>query len=454
MQHGMSGAWHRWMWSGLGAVLLTASLHAADWPHWRGPGANGVAPDASLALKWSATDNVAWKTSLAGAGVSTPIVSGDRVYVTSQIGVGVRREGNHPRLVQGSDAAAQGERALGAEPGGDPGQATKTFFIVEAFNRADGTRVWERRIEAVGTLTPVHDKHNLATPSPVSDGALVFAWFGTGQVVALDRTGAIVWQRHLAQENGAFDIQWGHGSSPVLYRDSLILLCDQPARSYLVAVDKTTGKDRWKVDRGQGRASYSTPLVVEGTFGAELIVNSTERVDAYDPRTGAFLWHVGETSRFAVPSPVHHNGVIYASRGYRSGPYMAIKAGGRGDATSQLLWSVPTGAPYVSSLLHYDGIVYMANDVGVLTAVDAATGTRVWQERVDGVFSASPVAGAGHVYFVSENGDTVVVKAGRTPQIVARNAIGERAVASPAISDGRIFLRTDRHVFAIGSGGR
>jgi outer membrane protein assembly factor BamB len=429
-----------------GVALLTTLagvLHGADWPHWRGPSASGIAPDATLPLRWSATENVAWKTRIAGTGVSTPIVSGDRVYVTSQIGSGVRREGNHPRLVQGSDAAAQGERALEASAAADPG---KTMFVVEAFNRADGKRVWERRIDATGTLTPVHDKHNLATPSPVTDGSLVFAWFGTGQVVALDRAGAVVWQRHLAQEYGAFDIQWGHGSSPILYRDTLILLCDQPAKSYLLALDKTTGKDRWKTERGEGRSSYSTPLVVEGASGAELIVNSTERIDAYDPRTGAFLWHAGEASRFAVPTPVTHDGVIYMSRGYRSGPYMAIKAGGRGD----VIWRVPTGAPYVSSLLYYGGIVYMANDVGVLTAVDAATGERVWQERVDGVFSASPVAGGGHVYFVAESGDTVVLKAGRAPQVVARNAIGERAVASPAISGGRIFIRTDGHLFAIG----
>jgi len=422
--------------------------HAADWTQWRGPGASGVAPDAALPTRWTGTDNIAWKAPIGGAGVSTPIVSGDRVFVTSQIGAGVRREGNHPRLVQGSDAAAQGERALdAATAASDP---SKTYFVVEAFNRADGKRVWERRIEAEGALTPVHDKHNLATPSPVTDGRLVFAWFGTGQIVALDRTGAIVWQRHLAKENGAFDIQWGHGSSPVLHGDHVILLCDQPARSYLLAIDKATGKDRWKADRGQGRSSYSTPLVVEGTFGGEVIVNSTERLDAYDLKTGAFLWHAGDSSRFAVPSPVYHDGVIYASRGYRSGPYMAIRPGGRGDVTSRVVWSVATGAPYVSSLLHYDGIIYMANDVGVLTAVDAVTGARIWQERVDGVFSASPVAGGGHVYFVSESGDTVVVKAGRQPQVVARNAIGERAVASPAISSGRIFVRTDKHVFAIG----
>jgi len=152
-----------------------------------------------------------------------------------------------------------------------------------------------------------------------------------------------------------------------------------------------------------------------------------------------------------VPSAVFHDGIIYTSRGYRSGPYMAIRPGGRGDISStHVLWTVPTGAPYVSSLLHYQGIVYMANDVGVLTAVDAKTGERVWQQRVDGVFSASPVGGGGHVYFVSENGDTVVVKAGRSPEIVARNAIAERALASPAISSGRLFIRTDDHLFAIG----
>ena len=430
------------------AFASAIGVHAADWPQWRGPGANGVAPDAALPTRWTASDNIAWKVPIAGAGVSTPIVAGDRVFVTSQIGAGIRREGNHPRLVQGSDAAAQGERALDAATAEtDP---SKTFFLVEAFNRTDGARVWERRIEAEGALTPVHDKHNLATPSPVTDGRLVYAWFGTGQIVALDRAGAIVWQRHLAKENGAFDIQWGHGSSPVLHGDQLILLCDQPARSYLLAIDKATGKDRWKADRGQGRSSYSTPLIVEGAFGSEVIVNSTERLDAYDLKTGTFLWHAGDASRFAVPSPVYHDGVVYASRGYRSGPYMAIRPGGRGDVTSRVVWSVATGAPYVSSLLHYDGVIYMANDVGVLTAVDAISGSRLWQERVDGVFSASPVAGGGHVYFVSESGDTVVIKAGRQPQVVARNAIGERAVASPAISSGRIFVRTDKHVFAIG----
>lgn len=430
-------------------LSLAATLPAADWLHWRGPGASGVAPDSTLPVRWSASDNVAWKAPLAGAGISTPIVSGDRVYVTSQIGAGVRREGNHPRLVQGADAAAQGERALGSTR---TGADARTSFLLEAFSRSDGKRVWERRIDARGLLTPVHDKHNLASSSPVTDGTLVFAWFGTGQIAAIGRDGAVVWERHLGEENGAFDIQWGHGSSPVVHGDLLILLCDQPSKSYLLAVDTKTGKDRWKVDRGQGRSSYSTPLVVEGAFGTELVVNSNERVDAYDPRTGTHLWHTGETNRFAIPSPVFHGGIIYASRGYRSGPYMALRPGGRGDITAtHTVWRAATGAPYVSSLLYYDRAIYMANDVGVISAIDAASGDRIWQERMEGVFSASPVAGGGHVYFVSENGETIVLKAGRPPQLVARNALGERAVASPAISNGQIFIRTDEHVFCIGS---
>ena len=428
-------------------IAALAVVHADDWPHWRGPQASGVAADKSVPTRWSATENVAWKAPIGGVGISTPIVSGERVFVTSQVGTGISRQG--PRLVQGGDAAAMGEKPLGS------GRATappdKTIFIVEAFARGDGKKLWERRIEAEGALTPTHEKHNLATPSPVTDGTHLFALFGTGQLAALNGDGSVAWQRHLGKEYSAFDIQWGHGSSPVIFGDSLILLCDHPSASYLVALDKRTGKERWKADRGKGRSSYSTPLIVDTPGGAELIVNSSERLDAYDPRNGTLLWHTGDSNRFPVPSPVSNNGIIYTSRGYRSGPYMAIKPGGRGDVSAtHVVWSVATGAPYVSSLLYYDGVVYMANDVGVLTAVDASNGQRLWQERVDGVFSASPVGGGGHVYFVAENGDTVVVKSGRSPQVVARNAVGERMLASPAIAGGRLFLRTDDHVIAIG----
>jgi outer membrane protein assembly factor BamB len=431
-------------------VLATVSVTAADWPQWRGPNGTGATNETNLPVRWSASENVLWKAPIGGLGVSTPIVSGDRVFVTSQIGSGVRREGNHPRLVQGGNAAAAGERELGASRKSEAGDE-KTFFLVESFSRADGSRLWQHRIEAQGALPGVHDKHNLASPSPVTDGQMVYAWFGTGQLVALDMNGKQVWSRHLGQEISPFEVIWGHSSSPTLYEDLLILLCDHEPVSYLLAVDKRTGKERWRADRGKGKMSYSTPLVVNTPSGPELIVNSSERVDAYDPRTGTHLWFTGGTNRFPIPMPVFHDGLIYMSRGYRSGPYMAVRPGGRGDVSkSHVVWETATGAPYISSLVFNAGLIYMATDVGAITVVDAETGQRVFQQRIDGIFSASPVAGDGKIYFVSETGETIVLQGGRTPTVLARNDLGERAVASPAISNGRIFIRTDDHVFCIG----
>jgi outer membrane protein assembly factor BamB len=440
----------------IAAALTLASgvsvVSAADWPQWRGPRGTGVTDEKNLPERWSATDNVAWTAPLAGLGVSSPIVSGDRVFVTSQMGEGVRRPGNHPRLVQGSDPTAAGERALGV--GREAPADGRTFFCVEAFDRRSGRRLWEYRIEATGTLAGVHDKHNLASPSPVTDGRLLYAWFGSGQLVALDMNGKPVWQRHLGTEVSPFDVQWGHASSPTLYNDLLLLLCDHASASYFLAVDKQTGKERWKVDRGKGRMSYTTPFVVEAPTGPEVIINSSERVDAYDPRNGTFLWHIGGTNRFPIPSPSFHDGIIYLPRGYRSGPYTALRPGGRGDVSkTHVVWETPTGAPYISSLVYDAGVIYMASDVGGVVAVDAQTGKRLWQERVDGIFSASPVAGDGKVYFASETGAVVVVKAGRQPSVLAINDIGERLIASPAISDGQIFLRGDGTLFAIGKPG-
>jgi outer membrane protein assembly factor BamB len=432
-------------------VYLTGgSLAAADWPHWRGPSGTGTTTETGLPVKWSATENVAWKAPIGGLGVSTPIVVGDRVFVTSQLGAGVRQPGNHPRLVQGGNAAAAGERALGGSRAASLAEE-RTTFLVEAFHRTDGRRLWQYRLDAQGHMPGVHDKHNLASPSPVSDGRMVYAWFGTGQIVALDMNGSPVWQRHLGTEISPFTVIWGHSSSPTLFDDSLILLCDHEPASYLLALDKRTGKQIWKADRGKGRMSYSTPLVVDAPSGPELIVNSSERVDAYDPRTGALLWYTGGTNRFPIPMPVFHDGIIYMSRGYRSSPYMAIRPGGRGDVSkSHVVWESATGAPYISSLVYHDGLIYMATDVGAVTVVDAANGQRVSQQRVEGVFSASPVAADGKVYFVSENGETIVMQAGKTPTVLARNDLGERAIASPAVSNGQIFIRTDDHVFAIG----
>ncbi len=423
--------------------------NAEDWPQWRGPLGTGVSNETGLPAKWT-PEQAAWRAKLGGLGVSSPIVSGERVFVTSQAGRSVRRPGNHPTLARGEEAKA--EKPLGTESAGGASEATRTAFVVEAFHRSDGRRLWQHRLDAEASLPEVHEKHNLASPSPVTDGTLVFAWFGTGQLVALQaESGKPVWQRHLGKDYSPFEIQWGHGSSPTLYGDLVILLCDHQPASYLLALDKRSGEVRWKAERPKGTVSYNTPTVVRGPQGDEMIVNSTRRIDAYDPKTGALLWWVGQEHNFAIPVPAHADGMLYMSRGYRSGPYMAVKMGGRGDVSAtHVQWSMPTGAPYVSSLTLYEGLLYMANDAGIVTCLDPATGQKVWQERIEGIFTASPVAADGKIYLQSETGDTIVLKAGREPRVLERNPIGERSVASPAISKGQIFIRTDGHLVCIG----
>ena len=433
---------------GLLTALAAAPLAANDWPHWRGPSGTGVAASSALPSTWSAKANVAWQAPLEGAGVSSPIVWGDRVYVTSQAGDGRRQSGRHPTLAQGVDPAAAGESTLAAtlrKP------RTGVVFVVEAFDRATGARVWSHETAAEGELPPVHDKHNLATASPVTDGERVYVWFGTGQLVALDAAGKPVWTRNLATDYAPFDINWGHGSSPLLHGDSIILLCYHSQMSYLLALDKRTGRVQWKVDRPAGVESYSSPVVARGPGGPELIVNSSTGVESFDPSSGKTLWHYPEVNRFPIPVAMTDGTHLYMSRGYRSSPYMAIRLGGRGDITSShVAWRVPTGAPYVSSLVLYEGLLYMGGENGVVSAIDAGTGRRLWQERIGGVFTASPIAGDGKVYFVSESGETVVLKAGRTAQVLSRNTLPGHFVASPAAAAGRLFLRADDRLYAVG----
>ncbi len=433
-----------WMPVALALSLLGATASAEDWPTWRGPSTTGASSETRLPQSWSDTQNIAWRAHLAGVGVSSPVVWGDRVFVTSQVGSGTSREG--PRLGQGSDASPT-ERPLGS--GAPAGSGVR--FLVEAFSGVSGQREWTFELAAEGDLPAVHEKHNLASASPVVDGERVYAVFGSGQVVAVDLKGRRIWSRNLAKEFAPFVINWGPASSPTLYRGSLIVVCYHETASYLLALDARTGKQLWKTDRPKGVLSYSTPIVVPGPQGGELVVNSTTGVEAYDPATGAALWHLDEPIRMAIPVAMYDRGVIYLSRGYRSGPYMAIRPGGRGEISkTHVVWRVPTGAPYVSSLLYYDGLLYMAGDTGIITCVDAKTGEQVWRQRLGGIYTASPVAGDGKIYLFAESGEAVVMRAGRTPEVVARNTIDGRILASPAISGGRIFIRTDDGVIAVG----
>ena len=438
----------------VGSIALAGTADADNWPQWRGPRGTGIAQEEGLPTRWSSEDNIVWKAPLRGLGVSSPVVWDDRIMLTYQIGRGVLSRGSHPALVRGPGTDPTLERPLGdaaASAAGDT-DAGRVYFVVAAFHRSDGRRLWEYQLEADEQLPAVHRKANLASASSVTDGSLVYALFGTGQLVALDMNGQFVWERHLGEEYSLFQLVWGHASSPTLYEDLLLLLCDHVPAAHLLALDKRTGQEQWKVDRGRNMGSYSTPLVVPGPQGDALIVNPSLRLDAYDPSTGEWLWQAGEPNQFPIGVATYDAGMLYTSRGHRSGPYMAIRLGGRGDVSdTHVEWRVPTGAPYISSILFYDGLIYMANGNGIASGIDAKTGARVWQERIGGIFTASPVAGDGKVYLLSETGETVVLRAGRTPQILSRNDLGERSLASPAISSGQLFIRTDQHLVCIGN---
>jgi outer membrane protein assembly factor BamB len=424
--------------AGLLLIALPQAIWGANWPQWRGPSADGVSEEAGLPLEWGPERNILWKASLPGLGTSTPIIWDDAVFVTSQIGTG-------PADGKSQDFPEATKARLNSQDG-------KVQFVVQAFELGGGRLLWEFRLDAEGELPAVHTKHNLASPSCITDGRMVYAWFGTGQVVALTMKGRLAWRRHIGREYAPFQILWGHGSSPVLYKDTILLLCEHPGGGYLLALDKTTGKELWKTDRGKDSRSYATPFLVSGKTGDQLIINTTPHVEAVDPRNGKVIWYAGEPNRVPVPTPVYHNGVVYASRGNFSSPYMAIRAGGQGNVSStHVIWEVKTGAPYVSSLLCYQGLIYMATENGIVSCIDPDTGETVWKERFGGVFSASPVAAEGHIYLVNEAGEAFVLQAGREKKILARNHIPERTLASPAFSRGRIFLRTDDHLIAIGT---
>jgi outer membrane protein assembly factor BamB len=432
---------------GIRAVLVWLPvLPAADWPQWRGPASQGTSAETGLPTSWTSSKNIAWKAALAGTGASSPIVLGDMVIVTSQIGSYSTPDGSDPRLARDERALAVQEHPMSRAASADG----KVYLVVEVFRRSDGKRLWEYKAAATGERPEVHEKHNLATPTPVSDGRRIYAWFGNGQLVALDMKGREIWKRHLGQEYGSFLNQWGHGSSPALYKNLLILLCDHHPLAYLLALDADTGEQRWKADRGSGRVSHSTPMIISGPRGDELIVNSSARIDAYDPANGQPLWHAGSERQTPIPSAVFHDGTVYLSRGYRNSDILALRAGGRGDvSTSHLRWRLPTGGSYVPSIVHHQGLLYMTNEVGVVTCAEAETGTPVWKERLGGIFFASPVAADGKIYLLSETGEMYVLRAGRKAEVLARNDLGERFLASPAISDGTIFLRSDGTLFAI-----
>jgi len=385
---------------------------AKYWARWRGPSGQGVVTGTGYPDSWSATENVKWKVPVPGSGNSSPIVWGDRIFVTTAYDSGRR-------------------------------------LSVVAYRRTDGMKIWET-FAPEGRTSYGHYKNGHASATPATDGQRVYVSFGTRGLLALDMNGKQVWYRDL----GAMDAYHGTAGSPLLYKDRVILYQDQNSNSFIAAFDARTGKDIWRTPR-TARVGWGTPAAIHASGRDEIIVNGQYAVVAYNPENGQELWRANGTTMETVPTPVVGHGLVFNSSG-RAGPTLAIRPGGTGDVTnSHLAWSSPRGSPFIPSPILYGDYLYMVNDMqSIATAFEAATGRSAWQGRL-GVaraegFSASPVAFDGKVFFTNDEGETFVLKAGGTFELLHTNSLGERTLASPALVEGRWYFRTEGHLIAIG----
>ena len=404
-------------------MLFNFTVRAENWPQWRGPYLNGTANEKNLPVKWSTEENVAWKLPLPDRSGATPIIWGDKVFLS---------------VGEGSDLS---------------------LWCVD---KRKGVVLWKKTLGG-GNYVP--RKHNMSSPSPVTDGKSVWVMTGTGILKGFAFDGKELWSRDVQKDYGAFGLMWGYASSPLLLDNALYVQVlhgtKTDAPSYLLRIDKKTGQTVWRVERPtdaprEAPDSYTTPTILRYGKTLEIIVTGGDYVTGHDPATGQELWRANglnpdrNPSYRIVASPIAFDGIIYAPT--RVKPLLAFKAGGRGDiTTSHLVWSTQNG-PDVPTPITDGKHFYIANDKGIMWCLDAKTGKEVWgQQRIAAAsYSASPVLADGKIYVTSEDGLTTVVKAGAKFEVLAENKLDEYTLSSPAISDGQIFLRTAKHLYCIG----
>lgn len=430
---------------GLLLVLTTITFRvgAANWPQWRGPGGSGVSTEKNLPTEWSATKNIKWKTPIAGRGHSSPVVWGNKLFLTTAI------EGE---VVPGAKAVThvmeKGQVFLHPD---SVGADRKHTFKVIALSADTGKILWERTAWEGTPYDNRHRKSSYAASTPATDGKFVFAFFGTEGLYAYDMNGKLAWKADLGKLG---TVGMGTGTSPILFENLVIVQCDEElgGASFIVALDKKTGKEVWRVPR-KVQVSWATPLLVSNAKRTELITVGTEAVIAYDPATGKELWrHKGVESN-AIPSPVANQEMVFVSAGFPAKIAMAIQLGQSGDLKDTVAWKYSKGTAYVPSPILYGDYLYLTTDRGILTCLDAKTGEVKYEGGripIPATFTASPVAFDGKILLTSEDGDTFIVKAGPKHEILGTNSIGEPVYASPAISGQRIFIRGEKNLIAIG----
>ena len=437
----------------LSLFLVTASLtvaNAQNWPQFRGPGATGVVEGPARPVKWDAatSQNVRWKTPIPGLSHASPVVWGDKVFVVSA-------------LSSGKDETRFGLYG-DVKPVKDDPQHT---YKVYALDKATGRILWERvAFEGIPKVKR-HPKSSHAAATPVTDGKYLIVNFGSEGLYAYDLNGALLWQKDLGVLDAGWfydvDYQWEYGSSPIIYKNMVIVQADIQKNSFIAAYDLKTGKELWKTPREE-LPSWGSPTVYEGKQRPELITVGPKAIRGYDPATGKELWHLGPMSEITTPTPFVAHDLIFVTSGYTPiQPIYAIRPGGNGNLTLQegkdssefIAWSKQRGGPYMPTPIVYGDLLYTCSNQGVLTAYNAKTGERVYQERLGGTgaaFTASPVASDGKIYLPSEDGDVFVVKAGPKYELLAKNPVGEVMMATPAISDGLLIVRTVTHLYAFG----
>jgi outer membrane protein assembly factor BamB len=422
-----------------GGNIGTKTNLLADWPQWRGPLANGVAPLANPPIHWSETKNVRWKTALRGKGHSSPVVSGSGVFLTQAIPVGEAQPPVYDHAPGTHDNVPVTHRHQ---------------FVALAINRQDGQVLWQQVLREEFPHEGGHETGSLASNSPVTDGERVYFFYGSRGLYCLDLKGNLLWKKDLGRMTTLH--AHGEGSSPVVSRDSLILCWDHEGESALYHFDKVTGEQRWKIVRDE-KTSWSTPLVVEHENRRQIVVSATQRVRGYDLETGRLLWECAGLSRNVVSSPVAGSGMVFAGNSYDWQAMLAIRlAGAKGDITrtDRVAWKLNRLTPYVSSPLLYDDTLYfLRHNQNILSRLDPLTGNpRGEPLRLEGIrdfIFASPIGAAGRIYVTGRDGSTVVLRHDRENAILAVNQLSDVFSASPAAIDSELYLRGERFLYCL-----
>ena len=394
-------------------LLLTAPAAAGnDWPEFRGPDGQGHSAESGLPAAWSESQNIEWKTPVPGRGWSTPVVVDGRIWLTT----GTADGGGVLRLL--------------------------------AFDAETGTETLNVEVFRIEDESSPNAKNSLASPTPIVDGDRVYVHFGSYGTAAVGTAGEILWTAHFP-----YITQHGYGGSPILHDDLLILNGDGYDVAFVVALDTRTGEVRWKADREEPVSqAYSTPLAINVAGRDQIVSVAAFRASAHDPATGTEIWRVRYGQGFSnVPRPVYGHGLVFIATGFQTPAMLAVRADGTGDVTdSHVAWTLRRGAPHTPSPLLVGRELYMVSDYGVLTCIDAESGEIHWQQRIGGNYSASPVFADGRIYLQSEEGKTTVIAPGTTYSELAVNQLDGSTLASMAVADGSLFLRTESHLYRIG----